>query len=360
MKNLILFVAATALITSCIPYNKFQKTKSENESLQKRNYLLDSNLKAVKDENTIMYDSIKLLEKKMDALSLDTMICQNSLRKMANNYDQINKTYELLIKEKRLLLEGNENDKKELEKKLKETLKTLNKTTEDLEKTTKEIELKKSELNNLLTNLKNTQEELLKNQKELEENRKELEKSRKEVEQKDKNLMALQDILNRQDSMVKLLKSNVSKALLGFENNGLTIQVKNSKVYVSLDENLLFASGSTVVDKKGEEALNKLSKMLEQNPDINIMIEGHTDDVPYKGKNEIKDNWDLSAMRATSVAKILLKNSKIQSRRITVAGRGEFFPVDDAKTPQARQKNRRTEIILTPKLDELFNIMNNN
>jgi chemotaxis protein MotB len=124
-----------------------------------------------------------------------------------------------------------------------------------------------------------------------------------------------------------------------------------------MDESLLFASGSTIVEAKGVEALKKLAKVLEQNPDINVTIEGHTDDVPMVGKGEIKDNWDLSVMRATSIVKIITKNSNVDAKRLSAAGKGEFFPVNPAKTPEARKQNRRTEIILTPKLDELLKVL---
>ena len=111
------------------------------------------------------------------------------------------------------------------------------------------------------------------------------------------------------------------------------------------------------VDKRGEEALSRLAKVLEANPDISIIVEGHTDDVPYRGRGEVKDNWDLSVMRATAVVKILLQKGNINPSRITAAGRGEYAPIDPAKTAEARQKNRRTEIILTPKIDELIEIL---
>lgn len=360
MKNLFLYLMVLGLMTSCVAYSKFEDVRKSRDAYRNENDTLKTKILLLNTENSFLMDSIRYQNKRIEALSLDTTLCQNSLRKMAANYELVNKTYELLVKEKKQLLEGNENEKKELAGKLKETQNELNKTALELEKLSKEIELKKTELTNLISNLTTTQQELQKNTKELEENKKALEDNRKELEIKEKKVSDLQKILNRQDSAVKALKKSVSDALLGFENNGLTVQIRNSKVYVSLDENLLFASASTEVDKKGVEALVKLAKLLEQNPEINIMIEGHTDNVPYKGKGEIKDNWDLSVMRATSVAKILLKNSKIDPKRITVAGRGEYFPVDPDKTPSARQKNRRTEIILTPKLDQLFNILESN
>jgi len=134
---------------------------------------------------------------------------------------------------------------------------------------------------------------------------------------------------------------------------------KDGKIYVSLDESLLFASGSWTVNAKGKDALMKLSNVLAENPDIAIMVEGHTDNLAYKGSGQVKDNWDLSVMRATSVTKIILDNKSVDPKRITSAGRGEYFPIDGANNSEARQKNRRTEIILTPNMDEFMKILNN-
>jgi len=170
----------------------------------------------------------------------------------------------------------------------------------------------------------------------------------------------LESLISRQDSMVNALKNKVKEALLGFENNGLTIEQKNGKVYVSLDESLLFASGSYSVGERGIDALKKLAKVLEQNQEINVLVEGHTDNVPLKGSGDIKDNWDLSVKRATSVVKIITENSKTNPKRLTAAGRGEYFPLDLTNTPEGRKKNRRIEVILTPKLDELFELLETN
>jgi chemotaxis protein MotB len=156
---------------------------------------------------------------------------------------------------------------------------------------------------------------------------------------------------------VNSLKRSVSEALTGFENQGLSVTQKNGKVYVSLDEKLLFPSGSTTVDPKGVAALKKLAGVLEKNPEISINIEGHTDDVPVIPGSNFRDNWDLSVLRATSIVRILLQGSSIDPKRLSVSGRGEFFPVDPSKTAEARQKNRRTEIILSPRLDELFKLI---
>jgi len=184
-----------------------------------------------------------------------------------------------------------------------------------------------------------------------------LDDRQKELKEKELKLKELQNILAQKDAEVKALRKKVSDALKSFEDKGLTIYEKNGKVYVSLDEKLLFASGSWDIDNRGKEALRELGKVLAGDQEINVVIEGHTDNVPYKGSGAVKDNWDLSAMRATSVVKEILKNKDIKPQRITASGRSEYVPVEALDTKEARAKNRRTEIILTPKLDELFKII---
>jgi chemotaxis protein MotB len=184
-----------------------------------------------------------------------------------------------------------------------------------------------------------------------------LEARQKELEEKEAKLAELQNILAQKDAEVKALRNKVADALKGFEDKGLTIYEKNGKVYVSLDEKLLFASGSWDIDNRGKEALGELAKVLANDHDINVVIEGHTDNVPYRGTGNVKDNWDLSVMRATAVVKELLKNKEIHPQRISASGRSEYIPVDTEDSKEARAKNRRTEIILTPKLDELFKII---
>ncbi|MDR3351397.1 MAG: OmpA family protein [Prevotellaceae bacterium] len=205
--------------------------------------------------------------------------------------------------------------------------------------------------------IQRTREELQKREDDLAAKLRELQQMQDEMEQRNKRLMELEAILARKDSMVTALRRKVSDALLGFEGKGLSVHTKNGKVYVSMEDKLLFKSGSYDIEARGAVAINDLAQMLAQNPEINVLIEGHTDDVTYRGKSDLKDNWDLSVKRATSVVRELLRNSQIDARRITAAGRGEFIPLDSAKTTDARQKNRRIEIILTPKLDELFKIL---
>ena len=167
----------------------------------------------------------------------------------------------------------------------------------------------------------------------------------------------LEEALKQKDEAVKQLRQKVIDALLGFNNKGLSIQEKNGKVYVSLDEQLLFKTGQWEVDPKGQQALTNLAEVLGQNPDINVLIEGHTDNVPLRGTGILKDNWDLSVLRSTAVVRLLTENKNLDPRRLTAAGRGEYIPVDPDKTESAKAKNRRIEVILTPNLDELFKIL---
>ncbi len=153
-------------------------------------------------------------------------------------------------------------------------------------------------------------------------------------------------------------QERVSEALLGFENNGLTVTMKNGKVYVSLEEKLLFRTASWEIDVNGRNALKQLAGVLEKNPDIQVMIEGHTDNVPYNPTGgQLRDNWDLSVKRATTVVRVMLEGSRIDPKRLTASGRSQYLPVDDRNTSDARQKNRRTDIILAPDLTKLFKLI---
>ena len=204
------------------------------------------------------------------------------------------------------------------------------------------------------------QEQLLTIQQNLERTRKTNDSLSTSLNEREKKVRELENVMAAKDKAVLDLKNNISKALLNFKENDLTVNVKNGKVYVSLAEQLLFASGSTDVDAKGVSALQQLAKAVKDQRDIHIMVEGHTDNVPISKKSQyMNDNWDLSVMRATSITKILTK-AGVAPNQITAAGKGEFVPLAANTTPQNKQKNRRTEIIITPNLDELFKILETN
>jgi len=183
-----------------------------------------------------------------------------------------------------------------------------------------------------------------------------LEKAEEDLFERESKLRELQSLIKQRDSSMNALRESVEQSLLGFKDSGLEIEVKNGKVYVKMSNQLLFKSGSTVIDQRGRDALSQLAMVLSQQNDISVMIEGHTDNKPINNAR-IADNWDLSVLRSTEVARILTIENGIDPKRIIASGRSEFMPTDEADTQEARAKNRRTEIILSPKLDELFNLV---
>jgi len=170
----------------------------------------------------------------------------------------------------------------------------------------------------------------------------------------------LEDInrkLRAREEMMQNLRAKLEKALLGFTESGLSVTIKDGLVYVSLSNQLLFSTGSTEIDKKGKEALLDLGRALSEQSDINILVEGHTDNQAVRGGQRFSDNWDLSVLRATEVVRYLTKDAGVDPVRVVASGRGEFFPITPGDGREERANNRRTEIILKPKLDILFDIM---
>jgi len=183
-----------------------------------------------------------------------------------------------------------------------------------------------------------------------------LDAKEKLLSEREKTLHEMIQVIAKQDSITRNLNNILRNALLGFNSDELSVEIKDGKVYVSMSDKLLFQSGSSAVEDKGKDALKLLAGVLEKNSDIDILVEGHTDNVPIK-TSVYKDNWDLSVARATSIVRILTNDYKIVPTRLTASGKGEFFPKADNDTPEGRTKNRRTEIILSPKLDELMKLL---
>lgn len=193
--------------------------------------------------------------------------------------------------------------------------------------------------------------------KSLKEKSDELNKKEKLLAEREKALKELQQTIARKDSITNRLNEILRNALLGFNSDELSVEIKNGKVYVSMSDKLLFKSGSAAVESKGIEALKVLADVLNKNADIDILVEGHTDNIPIKTAL-FKDNWDLSVIRATSITRTLTDDYKVAATRVTASGKGDVFPKADNATPEGRAKNRRTEIILSPKLDEIMNLLN--
>lgn len=182
-----------------------------------------------------------------------------------------------------------------------------------------------------------------------------LSKSRQELINQQVKLEHLQALMDKQKAAIEQIRKKMTDALVGFKSNELSVAIKNGKVYVSLQENLLFPSGSAVVNPKGKEALGKLAEVLNQNPDITVDIEGHTDSNPIRGKYQ--DNWDLSLARSASIVRILTNDYKVDPMRVVASGHSQYDPVQTNSTSEGRALNRRTDIILSPKLDELYKLL---
>ena len=185
----------------------------------------------------------------------------------------------------------------------------------------------------------------------------EIRKLSDDLNKREARLKEVEDILRKRDEATNALKNKLQKALLGFQQSGLSVDIRNGKVYVSLTDKLLFSSGSIIIDEKGKLALQELAKVLKTQPEINISVEGHTDNQRVMNLGQVKDNWDLSVLRATSVVRFLTETEKIESNRITATGKGEYQPIEVGNDADIRSRNRRIEIVLSPKLDELYNLI---
>jgi len=321
---LILICLISSSSFSCVPSRMYDDMNTSKMKCDQENGRLKAENLELNTQKTELSQTIKDLQREANYLRNDTTTLGTGNRRLTNLYNELSISYDKLVANEEKLMASNQGETKKI-----------------------------------IQQLQITQEELQRKEDSLKLREKSLTELHNELILREAKVSELQRILDTKDSSVKALKESVTKALLGFNNNGLTIEQKNGKVYVSLEERLLFASGSIVVDPKGEEALKQLGKVLEKNSDISVLIEGHTDNVPIKGGN-IKDNWDLSVLRATSVVRILTKNDKISPVRLTPAGRGEYLPIDTGSSSDARKKNRRIEVILTPKLDELLQVLETN
>ena len=329
MSRISLIILSIFLISSCIT------PKVHNELLDKHE-IAKKNL--TKNEKLILELRENLDDKERDITNLNTLVEQlrkdsialnNDLVSCQKKYDDLSTTYDLLTsKSSRYMAE-----------KAKETKELLS----QLETTQSELFAKEDQLN--------------KSTLELEEKERKLLDSQNELELRSLRVAELEAIINRKDSMVTALKQKISKALIGLEGDGLTIEQRNGKVYISLEEDLLFASGKYEINQTGKQALDKLSDALSYQKDLEILVEGHTDSIPLSGRGLVKDNWDLSVMRATSVVKRLTSNTNLDPTQLVAAGRSEFVPISSNLTSEGRGENRRIEMILSPNLDDLFKLL---
>lgn len=317
MKKIFYCILLGGLVSSCVSQKKFDEISRQLDDCNQKNELTNKNLSDAQQKIADLDRNTAALKMEVDSLNAENATKSKLLHQ--NKLDQ-------------------------------ESLRKVNSQLADQLKNSRS----EAEVKALLSDLQKIQDKLQAREDALLA-------SEKSLKEKELKVKELSDIISKQDSLMKNLRKKVADALTGFEGKGLEVINKNGKVYVSLDEKLLFKSGKWNVDAKGMEALNNIAKFLAENKDIHVVIEGHTDDQALVNSiGNIEDNWDLSVKRATAIVKTILKNKNIDPARITASGRAEFVPLDNAKTKEARQKNRRTEIILSPNMDELMKVLSNN
>lgn len=230
---------------------------------------------------------------------------------------------------------------------------------ENLEATIKKLRKDTASLNGQLTDLQAKYAEVDGNYSKLRsKSSTEISRLSGDLKAREQRLKEVEEVLRKRDEATNKLKETLQSALFGFSKSGLSVDIRNGKVYVSLMDKLLFPTASIVIDDKGKQALTQLAEVLKKQPEINIAVEGHTDAQKVKNLGQIKDNWDLSVLRSTSVVRYLTDVEGVESVRMTATGKGEFQPLADNTTAESRSRNRRIEIVLSPKLDELYDLIN--
>lgn len=321
----------STVLFSCVPARQVEEMKSNYSKCQDERDALSAEKKNLETENTELKANSESKKKRIEALRSDTTVLGAALRTMRMQYDKINKLNDELLKKQSELRKGSEEENKKLMAELQALQEELQKKEDALKAMEKELNARKTNLDKLSAELKD----------------------------REKRVKELQELIDKKDAKMKALKDEVSNALKGFEGKGLTVEERNGKIYVSMEAKLLFSKGSTVIDQKGKKALIDLAKVLEEQQDIHILVEGHTDTDKMNTKSIPRDNWELSVLRATAVVKIMTKNSSVDPTRLTAAGRSEYVPVDPGLDEKAKTKNRRIEVILTPNLDDLYKILEN-
>ncbi|NMH28277.1 OmpA family protein [Flavobacterium silvaticum] len=316
IKRISLVLLIAGLSTGCVSKKLYTELEDKYATLKKDNRKLsDKNSELEKAKNQLDADYAKLQDELAKTKSQRDKL-QGDLTASTNNLNNLQSSYDALEK----------NSSAELQSNLKKNRDLLDK----LEAKEKALAAEQERLNKLKADLQSNSA----------------------------RLAELENMMAQKDAAMKKLKETLSKALNSFEGKGLTVEQKNGKVYVSMENKLLFSSGSWAVGTEGRRAVVEVAKVLGDNPDITVLIEGHTDDVPYGGSGPIADNWDLSTKRATAIVNIIAENKKVNKQNLTAAGRSEYAPIASNDNPEGKSKNRRIEIILTPKLDEISKMLN--
>ena len=318
MKNIVIYLTLAVSLAACVPARQMEEMTSKKEQLEAENLVLKStnqDLDAQLAEMTTNYDTYKA---KHDALARDTTEFGTRFRQIKSQYDKLNELNDMLASKNTSLMREAADENKRL--------------LDELEKTRIELQKKEDDLDAKQNNLTILNDEL---------------------KEREMRLSEMQELLARQESASSALKDKIAKALLGFKDKGLTVNQRNGKVYVGMEANLLFPSGSTVINAEGKKAIIDLAKAIEDQADLEIIVEGHTDTDKMASTSIPRDNWELSVLRSTAVVKIMTENSNVDPKILSAAGRSEYIPVD----PEDKSKNRRIEVIISPNLDELYQVI---
>jgi chemotaxis protein MotB len=327
MKKIVIvaLAAGVTMFQSCVPHRKYTELETRKIGVEQENATLKKGKEQLEAQNKELNTTLDTKNKELTKLLADTLEMGRDYRQLRTQYDKVNELNDILSKKSSELLNQASGENKKL-------LEELNKTQETLQK--KEDALKALEKN-------------------LNDKQAAVDKANQDLAEKQKRIADMEKLLADQQAASEALKNKVQSALLGFKDKGLTVTEKDGKVYVSMEAKLLFATGSTVVDPQGKTALIDLAKAIENEADMEIIVEGHTDTDKMNAAAYPKDNWDLSVLRATEVVKIITANSSVQPSKLSAAGRSSYHPVDATD----KSKNRRIEIILQPKLDELYRLI---
>ena len=285
------------------------------------------------------------LKNDYDALNADSEVVLNDKNTLQNQFDQLQKDYDATVLERNQL----QQDVAALQKKYD----TLNDSYTALEQNSS---------NAIADNIQKNREllaQLEAKEMALAAENDRLLKLEADMQERSQRIAELEALIASKDQAMQDLKNAISKALTAFEGKGMTVEQRDGKVYVSMENKLLFQSGSWAVGSEGRKAIEQLGTVLGDNPDIAVLIEGHTDNEPFSSRGQIANNWDLSTKRATAIVQILSENTAISPESLTAAGRGEFAPIASNETTEGKSKNRRIEVVLTPKLDEISKLLNN-
>lgn len=327
MKLYWILIIAVASLIACVPARKYEELEAKQKACAEELESLKSKVTGLETQNTELQGMIPELQENIARLKGDTTLLGKSLRMKEKQYDKINDLNDELIAKMEKLQKGSAAENQKLMTDLNATKLMLQEKEDELKKLEAELNAKKESLDALSA----------------------------ELEKREQRVNELEELIAKKDEAVNSLKEKVANALLGFKDKGLTVEQKNGKVYISMEAKLLFPSGSTKIDPEGKKALIELATVLQDQADLEVLVEGHTDTDALKSSSHPTNNWELSVLRATAVVEIMLANSTMDKTKITAAGRSEYLPVD----PNDKAKNRRIEIILIPNLDELFEIISN-